>query len=244
MSRIFIPTRGIDSWRQRLARPDRHWRRRYSAFETAVSWEAASSMKDGLPAPIRGLFAGTNYGAVNLIQAIAEHKVPLPGGRACSQCDVWATVSTSLGILSMSVEAKAKESFGNETLAGFLVAGKSEDSKQNRGLRWDFIRSHLPQISNSDDLRYQILHRCAAAVIEALRLNLKHAAFVVQAFTAPEESFQQFASFCRAVGIEAVRGRLAATSVGGISLGIGWGDCPFATDREVAATISAHPTKT
>lgn len=37
--RLFISTRGPSGWRDRLARPDRHWRREYSAFETAVTWE-------------------------------------------------------------------------------------------------------------------------------------------------------------------------------------------------------------
>ncbi len=39
MSRLHIATRGICNWRQRLASPDRQWKRSYSAFETAVSLE-------------------------------------------------------------------------------------------------------------------------------------------------------------------------------------------------------------
>ena len=79
MSKIFIATRGIDSWRQRLASPERHWRRQYSAFETAVSWESAARNPDGLPTPISRLFANTRYSPVSLITAVAEHKVRLDG---------------------------------------------------------------------------------------------------------------------------------------------------------------------
>ena len=37
MNRMCVETRGICNWRERLAKPDRQWRRGYSAFETASS---------------------------------------------------------------------------------------------------------------------------------------------------------------------------------------------------------------
>jgi hypothetical protein len=128
MSRLFTSTRGLCSWRDRLASPDKQWKRKYSAFETAVSWEAASS-----------------------------------------------------------------------------------------------------------GVRYQMPHRCAAAVIEAKRLGAAHAAFVVQAFNTPETSFREFERFCSVLGIPAARGSLATTTANGISLTIGWTDCPLATDATIAA---------
>ena len=236
MSRIFVATCGIDSWRQRLASPDKQWRRFYSAFETAVSWEYASREEHGIPESIRNLFRVKDYGKVKLIQAIAEHKVALPGGRACSQCDVWATINTNKGVLSLSVEAKAKESFGKETLCQWLAAGKSKRANNNRKLRWEYISQFLPKLKYFETLRYQILHRCASAIIEAIRLNLKHAAFVVQAFNAPDSSFDHYKSFCKAAGMEAIRNSLMMAQVGEISLGIGWADCSTATDEQVATT--------
>lgn len=44
------------------------------------------------------------------------------------------------------------------------------------------------------------------------------------------------AVFCRALKISAARGKMATTSVDGISLNIGWADCRLATDAEVGAT--------
>jgi hypothetical protein len=73
-------------------------------------------------------------------------------------------------------------------------------------------------------------------VIEAKRLGFQHAAFVVQAFNSPEESFQNYAAFCQALQIPGKRGGLATTSVDGVSLSVGWADCPLATDNDVAAT--------
>jgi hypothetical protein len=85
-------------------------------------------------------------------------------------------------------------------------------------------------------VRYQILHRCAASVIEAKRFGFQHAAFLVQAFNAPDESFQDYALFCRAINMPATRGGMATTSIDGISLSVGWADFQFATDKDVAAT--------
>jgi hypothetical protein len=139
-------------------------------------------------------------------------------------------------MLSLSVEAKAKEAFGDEALERWLVAGGTDESKSNRKTRWDYVQSYLPRSDSFLQVRYQILHRCAASVIEAKRLGFQHAAFIVQAFNTPEESFQDYAAFCRALKIPGKRGSLATTVVDGVSLSVGWADCPLATDREVAAT--------
>ncbi len=235
MSRLHIATRGICNWRERLASPDRQWKRCFSAFETAVSWELAAKSASGLPEPIAKLLRENNYPDPTLIFAVAEHKVDLPGGTAASQSDVWAVVNTSSGMLSMTVEAKAKEPFGDEPLEKWLVAGKSERSISNRKARWEYVRSHLPSCDSLLQARYQMLHRCASAVIEAKRLGLNHAAFVVQAFETPAESFQDYAVFCKALKIPPKRGAMAATSVDGISLCVGWADCELATDEQIAA---------
>ncbi len=235
MSRLLTHTRGLCSWRERLASPDRQWKRRYSAFEAAVSWESASSSRSGIPSELDKLLRENNYADPVLLLGIAEHTVPLPGGHAASQSDVWALISTSLGFVSLSVEAKARESFGNESLDDWLVAGDTEESRKNRKARWAHIRENLPTAESFGHVRYQILHRCAAAVIEAKRLGCPNAAFVVQAFNTPEPSFQDYAAFGAALNLPAVRGGLSITSVNGISLGIGWIDCPVASDAEVAA---------
>ena len=236
MNRLYIETRGIGSWRARLASPDHHWKRRFSAFETAVSWELAARSKSGIPDPIEKLFRASGYGEPVLILAAAEHKVPLPGGNAASQSDVWAVVNTSLGMLSLTVEAKAKESFGDAILHTWREGDGSDASKRNRIDRWNYLCLHLPKADSFDQVRYQMLHRCASAVIEAKRLGFTHAAFVVQAFETPHESFQDYEVFCDALKIPAARGTMALTTVDGIRLGIGWADCALASDADIAAT--------
>jgi hypothetical protein len=172
-----------------------------------------------------------------LIFAIAEHKVELPGGNAASQSDVWAVVKTSLGMVSLTVEAKANEAFGDHSVEEFLIAGKTKQSRANREQRLEYLRRFLPPSDHYGAVRYQIFHRCAASVIEAARLRLSRAAFIVQSFKAPAESFQDYLVFCQALKVPAERGSMAATSVDDISLSIGWADCPLATDQEIAATV-------
>jgi len=181
------------------------------------------------------VFRASGYGDPVLIFAIAEHKVKLDGGNAASQSDVWAVLKTSSGMLSLTVEAKAKESFGDFTLERWLVAGKTEAAVVNRKARWNQIRSFLPQSSDFAKVRYQMLHRCAAAVIEADRLGFEQAAFIVQAFESPLESFKDFEVFCEALKIPATKDCISTTTVNGIRLGVGWAHCRFATDADIAA---------
>ena len=166
MNRICVETRGICNWRERLAKPDSQWRRGFSAFETAVSWEKASSTAAGLPESIAELFRGSAFGEATLLLAVAEHKVPLIGGLADSQCDVWAVLNTASGGLSLSVEAKANEPFGegSESLEHWLAAGGSARSEKNRSARWKYIAENLPPLGCDayNKVPYQLLHRCAA----------------------------------------------------------------------------------
>jgi len=240
MNRLCIETRGIGSWQDRLAKPS-HWRRGYSAMEVAASWEGAAGRASGLPEPLELLFKDSPFSNPVLMVGIAEHKVRLAGQGGDSQCDVWALLNASQGVVSLSVEAKAKEPFGekNESLARWLRAGKSLNSPKNRLRRWDDVMKNLPVAQDGVyfEIPFQLLHRCAAAVIEARHLRLQRAAFVVQAFGAPDQSFQAFAGMCAAMGLVAERGRMMFTTVGEVALGVGWADCPMATDRELASVV-------
>jgi len=235
MNRLCIQTRGIGSWHERLGNPDVQWKRGCSAFETAVSWEKADRTGSGVPDLIAALFQVKPYESTELLVAIAEHKVQLAGHGGASQCDVWAVLRSQVGLVSLSVEAKANESFGDHSLDDWLSGGKSERSVTNREDRWRFVASHLPPECDYSGVRFQILHRCAAAVIEARRLGLTYAAFVVQAFNAPTKSFDEYVKFCDALGVVSARGQLVtAPALQDVSLAIGWADCPLSSDRDVA----------
>ena len=101
------------------------------------------------------------------------------------------------------------------------------------------MRENLPAIKDGgyDAVPFQLLHRCAVAVIEARRFGSAQAAMLVQAFGSPTSSFDEYAKLCAAIGLPAERGRIPCTAAGGIRLGIGWVDCPFATDAQVASVV-------
>jgi len=238
MSWVCIPTRGIGSWRDRLARPDRQWRRGHSAFEAAVSWELAAKRRpSGLPQPIEEWFIGCGLNGPVLALAIAEHKVKVGGRGGDSQCDVWALVRSEADFISVAVEAKALEPFGSETLEAWLSSGKSERSPANRRRRWESLRAYLPALGSFNGVQFQLLHRCAGAVIEAKRLRLRQAACIIQSFRNCPENISAYERFCRAIDTNWNAGCTIRSSVDGIALLIGWVDCALATDKDVAACV-------
>lgn len=237
MNRLYVPTRGIASWREPLAGPDRPWKRGCSSFEAAVSWETASRSMSGLPGPINALLHEHNYYNPVLTSAIAGHRLDLPGGGP-SRCDVWAMVNTSAGSVSLTVEVKAKETFSDDALVKWLISGGKTNIMDNRKNRWDFILSHFPRTSSYLQVRYQLLHRCVTSIIEARRLGVPHTAFIVQSFNAPDPVFEDYADFCKALNISAARGRMSTIDMNDMSLSIGWVDCTPATKAEIDTALA------
>src|SRR5580765_7557310 len=91
MTKIFIPSQAAQDWKRLLAQPEKHWKPAFSAMSLAQCWEAA----DGLPPEIRALLATTNHTALEapeLLLAIPEYQVSLPGGARATQTDVFALV--------------------------------------------------------------------------------------------------------------------------------------------------------
>lgn len=205
-------------------------------MEAAASWELAArtGRGSGFPKEIEALLTSA-YGTPTLLLGIAEHKVSLPGGNAASQSDVWGLVQTPSGIVSLTIEAKAKESFGNESVRKWLARGKSDRARANRQERWKAIQESLPAAVDGEyvDVAYQLLHRCASAVIEAKRFHLTHAACIVQAFETPKKRFKEFSDFCKVIGITVPRDGIATTIADGVELAIGWADCQLASHKQI-----------
>jgi hypothetical protein len=113
MSRILAPSCGPSSWKGLLADPDKHWRRGRSAFETAVSWEAAQDTPRGLPTEIASLLdAQPALANATALMVLPEHKVRLDAYGRASQNDVWTLLRAGSAHISMAVEGKAGEPFG------------------------------------------------------------------------------------------------------------------------------------
>jgi hypothetical protein len=176
----------------------------------ALSWEDAN----GLPQEIAELIGGSP----ELLLAIPEHKVALPGGRRESQCDVFALVRASEDTIAVAIEAKVNETFGptvGEWLKG-ASAGKME--------RLRFICELLGlDASPPDGLRYQLFHRTAAAILEAQRFKTDGAAMIVQSFSQESRWFEDFKAFADLFGLQVEPGKSARIELpSGKPLILGW----------------------
>src|ERR1700687_6413303 len=169
MSRIYIPTAGPGSWRAFLADPEKQWKTGYSARALAHCWESA----EGLPKEIDALFGG----AATLQLAIPEHKVPLPGGSTQSQSDLFALLTIGKRSCAATIEGKVNEPFGP------TIAEWQQNASSGKQERLTHICNLLGLTSPPTDVRYQLLHRPASAVIEADRFKTDEAAMIVHSFS-------------------------------------------------------------
>lgn len=107
MSRIYIPASSAEQWAQFLAEPVKHWRQGYSARTLAYSWQEANGFPVEVHAALTSRFPG-----IELLLALPEHQVPLPGGSRPSQNDIWALARSEGKLISIAVEGKVSEAFG------------------------------------------------------------------------------------------------------------------------------------
>jgi len=208
---ILLTSRGPEDWRDRLARPDLHWKPGRSAMEAALAWEGAS----GLPDEIAALFP-----EARLIQAIVEYPVDLPGGRRPSLTDVFALIADREGQVAVMVEAKRDESF-SPTLGEWR-----KDDSPGKADRLSFLCKPLGLGSGrlADTLRYQLLHRTASAILAAQHYGIRRAAMVVQSFSPEHAWLDDFVQFAALFGVASpARDRLHDAGMpSGIALCLGW----------------------
>ena len=197
VNRLFVPTHGAVDWRRLLADPRRQWYRGKSAYELAVSWEAASRTARGIPASIAGLLDSVPVlRGAKLVIGLPELQVDLPGGGHASQTDLWALLGTGERLVSMAVEAKAGERFG-DTVGDWLAAGKPGNRRRVR-LAALCQRLAIPDIG-LEAIRYQLLHRAASALIMAERFRASLAVLLIVSFDKDRdrESLEAFRHFGR-----------------------------------------------
>lgn len=230
MSRAFVPAVGLADWRARLADPEKHWKRGASAFEAAVSWEVAAATPRGLPPELSAVLdQDESLRGAELLFAFPEHKVPLPGGSRPSQTDVWCVLRGPSGLISMAVEAKAEESFG-ETIATW-----SGEETSGKARRLAFLTETLKCPGGfPDSIRYQLLHRAASAIIEARRIGAVHAVMMVQSFRASSPSETDYSAFGEVLGAKLGREKLVKIAAhDSPALLLGWATSAVCTDADV-----------
>ena len=215
MANIFVPTAGPGDWKGLLADPDKHWARGRSARTLAHCWEDC----DGFPPEVGAILEQSEaLRDIEPLLVFPEWKVPLPGGVHPSQNDVWVLAGTRSGLVSIAIEGKVDEPFG-QPLEEWKV-----DASPGKQKRLEFLTTCLGLDSEPPGhIYYQLVHRAASAVIEAERFGAKAAVMLVHSFSPTDQWFQEYREFGRLFGIDAEIGVLGASRARNeIPLYLGW----------------------
>ena len=214
MSRFLVPTNGVKGWQTLLADPVKHWKTGYSAKALSYCWEEAL----GFPAEIVKLFDGTALEDIKFLLGIPEHKVPLRGGSTQSQNDLFVLAKVNDELVSITVEGKVTEPFG-PTLGEWL-----QDASAGKSVRLDYLKKQLGLRGEiSPNIRYQLLHRTASAIIEAKRFNAAKAVMIVHSFSQESLWFDDYSAFMALYGKSAGVGELVfVCTADGVQLYLGW----------------------
>jgi hypothetical protein len=196
-----------------LRDPQLHWKKGRSAYELSHAWVDA----DGLPKSVSALLAHADeWSDANLAAGFFEHSTALDTMVGPSCTDLLALVRMPVGLGVIAVEGKAGESFGEVIKDWNNTAGK-----QAR-LEWACTMFGVDP-ATALDLRWQLFHRTASAVLEARRFCASHAIMLVHDFSSGVGlgDFKAFAGALSVVG--AGENALSeARVIGGVSLRLGW----------------------
>lgn len=197
MCRFYIASCDPKEWRHFLADPEMQWKSGYSAKALTYSWTDAND----LPPEVKKAFKKCDERQlrnVELIIGFPVYQVPLPGRSRPSQNDLFLLAKAEDSIVSITVEGKVSESF-DETVDNWL-----NDASEGKRLRLDYLCDILDiDINQVFDIRYQLLHRTASALIEATRFNAKYAIMLVHSFSQTHEWFEDYKSFIALYGCDA-----------------------------------------
>jgi hypothetical protein len=214
MNAIYIPASNAEQWAPFLAEP-KHWCKGRSARTLAYSWQEAQGFPDEVASVFRG---SSHFSDIQLLLAVPEHQVALPGGARPSQSDIWALARSDTSLVSIAVEGKVDETFG-PTLAEWLV-----EASPGKATRLAFLQEQLtlPGVLPGA-VRYQLLHRTASAIIEARRFCATKAIMLVHSFAPAKDWFEDYSAFAGLFGVDAQPDRvLSAGNCAGVDLHLAW----------------------
>jgi len=195
MSKVYIPSENAEDWKQFLAEPEKQWRRGYSARTLAYCWQKA----DGIPNHVKKVLCqAPELAGLEALIVIPEHQVPLPGGGRPSQNDIWVLGRTEKDLVSIAVEGKVSEPFGP------TIGEWDPNSSVGKKKRFEYLCSILGlHTEPQEDIRYQLLHRTASAIIEARRFHANQAVMLVHSFSLSDEWFPDYKYFISLFGASA-----------------------------------------
>jgi len=210
-----IPATSPEQWKNFLAEPDKHWKRGYSAKTLAYCWQEA----EGFPESVKRVLSQKPvFRDLEMLFAIPEHQVPLQGGSRSSQNDIWILAGNNEGLVSIAVEGKVSESFGP------TIDEWDYTSSPGKQERMTFLCSLLGiEFPLPGNIRYQLIHRTASAILEAKRFHAKHAVMLVHSFSQTDEWFSDYKEFLSLFDLTASVDKTASVGrVSGVMLHFSW----------------------
>ena len=187
-------TENPDEWQ--LAVGKSRWKTGYSAKSLAYSWEEA----EGFPHSVRQVFDRSEIealGDMRFVRGHVEHKVSLPGGSAASQNDIFVLAESNDRKIVIMVEGKVRESFG-QYVGDWL---KNISPRSGKPARLEFLKEKLGiEHHDVNQIRYQLLHRTASALIEAERFGATTAVMLVHSFSQEDRHIEDYQEFVKLFG--------------------------------------------
>lgn len=192
--RIHVPLLAAEDVIPHLGAPH-HWKEGRSAKCLTDQWW----LENDLPPSIRAILCqATEWRQTELLDAFVERCTNLGDGRGShSQSDLLAIVGLGSELGVLCIEAKVDEGF-DRTVADWLKS----DSPGKRARLTRLCQTLRLQERAAAPLRYQLLHRTVASIIEAKRYRASHAAMIVQSWSSGLDGFDDFVAFFAAVGVE------------------------------------------
>ena len=218
MKYIYLPTTGSHDWQWLLASPGIQWKHEASAMALADAWEHSEDW----PGPVEAVIeTSPNLRGLELLLALPEHEVALPGGNRSSQSDLFVFARTpACDLVGIAVEGKAEEPFGDDTVSEWRV---QQSAGRTKRLAYLLDVLGLPDDERLAPIRYQLLHRTASSIIEARRFGGTHAVMLVHSFSPTGAWFEDFAAFASLYGAIAEKASVVeAATLGDVTLHLGW----------------------
>lgn len=157
---------------------------------------------------------------LELVLALPERGVPLPGGRAKSKIDVFALARDQDGdLVALGVEGKERETFAEPVKAwlGGDGPGRTE--------RLEYLSQILElEAAQLGAIEYQLLYRTVATVLEAERFGAARAVMLVHSFSGREHiGLEAFGDFAELLGARIDAGEVTRVGErGGVELFLSW----------------------
>ena len=193
-----------------------HWKEGASAYKLAHSWVEAK----GIPRPVAEvLHQVADFRSMELVEGFFEKNTDLRSRGWPSQTDLLALIGDGDSFAVLGVEGKVNEPFGP------LVSEWLVNASLNKQTRLSELRKTLGLTElDVSNLRYQLLHRTAAAIYEAQRYKVRRAVMLVHSFSKNHRWFDDFQAFADAIGTPVSRPNelSAEVLVEKVSLRLGW----------------------